>query len=113
VACLACSGSADEKPTVPLPHRLSTVARLADEVIIQKHVEAAKGKQSPCAGATPSAFPETQDSDPILNGRPFKACAPPVHLYHDVFTMFSKIYNDKTGEIPDDTPYLRSLSSFV
>ena len=82
--------------------RLSTISVLPDEAIIQKHVDAAKGKKSPSAGATPSAFPTTQADDPILNGRPFSTRATPVHLYHDVFTTFTTIYNDKKREIPPD-----------
>jgi len=89
---------------VPRSRRLSTVSLLPDEAIIQKHVEAAKGKKSPSVGATPSAYPTTQADNPILNGRPFATRAVPVHLYHDVFTTFTNIYNDKTREIP---PYIQ------
>src|SRR5260221_12737180 len=74
---------------VPRSHRLSTIGPLSNEEIIQKHVEAAK-----------AMFPTTQDSNPILNGRPFATRSTPVHLYHDVFTTFTSIYNDRTREIP-------------
>src|SRR5258708_2044866 len=74
---------------VPRSHRLSTIGPLSNEEIIQKHVEAAK-----------AMFSATQDSNPILNGRPFATRSTPVHLYHDVFTTFTSIYNDRTREIP-------------
>lgn len=81
---------------------LSTIAPLNDEAIIQKHIEAAKGKKPPSEGATHSAYPTTQADNPILNGRPFTTRATPVHLYHSVFTTFTNIYNDKAMKIPVD-----------
>jgi hypothetical protein len=88
---------------VPRSRRLSTLSPLADEAkaIIQKHITAARGKEPPSIGATPSAFPTTQADDPILNGRPFTTRATPVHLYHNVFNTFTNIYH-KTEKIPAD-----------
>ncbi len=79
---------------VPPSHRLSTIRPLSDKEIIQKHVDAAN------AMTYSTVFPTTQDSNPILNGRPFATRSTPVHLYHDVFTTFTSIYNDRTREIP-------------
>jgi hypothetical protein len=83
-------------------HRPSIVGPLDFKAIIGKHVEAAKAKKSPSAGATPSTFPATQAKDPILNGRPFATRSTPVHLYHDVFTTFTSVYDDTTRKIPLD-----------
>lgn len=82
--------------------RLSTVGSLDFKTIIRNHVQAAKAKKSPSVGATPSAYPETQAEDPILNGRPFGTRSTPVHLYHNVFTTFTSIFNDKTRHVPPD-----------
>ena len=88
--------------TVPQSHRLSTIGSFDDKAIIRKHVRAAKTKKSPSSGATPSAFPYTQASDPTLNGRPFVTCSTPVHLYHNVFTTFTSVCNDNARKIPLD-----------
>ena len=85
---------------MPQSRRPSTIGPLSDEAIIQKHVEAAKKKKSPAAGATPSGFAATQATQPILNGRPFATGSSPVHIYNDVFTTFTTIYKDKTRAIP-------------
>src|SRR5271154_2237112 len=97
---LSLLGVTDDADVVSRPRKLSTVAPLNDDVIILRHVEAAKRKKSPSVGATPSGFVGTQAHEPILNGRPFATRATPVHIYHKVFTTFTSIYNDKTREIP-------------
>jgi hypothetical protein len=72
-------------------------SRRIDEVIIEKHVKAAKE-------VTPSTFLyyQLEAENPILNGRPFTTRATPVHLYHDAFTTFTSIYNDTSREIPSN-----------
>jgi len=87
---------------VPRSRRLSIVGPLDYKAIIGKHVQAAKAKKPPSTGATPSTFPATQAKDPILNGRPFATRSTPVHLYHDVFTTFTNVYDDTTRKIPLD-----------
>ena len=87
---------------MPRSRRLSTIGPLSDKAIIQKHVDAAKAKKPPSTGATPAEFPATQAKKPILNGRPFATRSPPVHIYNDVFTTFSNIYNDKTRAVPSN-----------
>jgi hypothetical protein len=98
--CTPCSVLLPD--ALPRSRRLSTIGPLADKATIQKHVKAAKAKKSPSTGATPSAFPDTQANNPILNGRPFATRSTPVHLYHNVFTTFTSVYNDKTRKIPPD-----------
>src|SRR5258708_11173142 len=84
----------------PRSRRLSTISPLSDKEIIQKHVEAAKAKERPSTAATVKGFPLAQANSPILNGRPFATRSTPVHIYHDVFTTFTSIYNDRAREIP-------------
>jgi hypothetical protein len=87
---------------LPRSRRPSIVGSLDYKAIIGKHVEAAKAKKSPSTGANPSAYRATQAKNPILNGRPFATRSTPVHLYHDVFTTFTSIYDDTNREIPLD-----------
>ena len=77
-----------------------TISPFSNKGTIQKHVEAAKAKERPSTGATVKGFSVTQASSPILNGRPFETRSTPVHIYHDVFTTSTRIYNDRAREIP-------------
>jgi len=57
---------------------------------------------SPSVGANPENFFKTQETDPILNGRPLCNTGPPITLYNKVFGKFLDDFSNVNLKIPPD-----------
>ncbi|CAG8683846.1 10595_t:CDS:2, partial [Dentiscutata erythropus] len=66
---------------------------------------------SPSVRSKPSEFFRSQQSCPILNGRPFENTSPPITLYHIIFSQFLGDLSNANIEIPSD--FLLWIDDFI
>ncbi|PKC57638.1 hypothetical protein RhiirA1_352806 [Rhizophagus irregularis] len=73
-------------------------------LITEYHTTVARGLEgnSPSVAANPENFFRTQETDPILNGRPLCNTGPPITLYNKVFSKFLDDFSNVNLKIPSD-----------